>query len=138
MCFDPDRPESSSVSCCEEVRLTFSLNSLGLNSQCLSEGFQNRPDLLLDPDPPYALGPDDSLERFSRHIEIVVHQHIVVQVVIADLPGRIGQPAPNHLLIVLTPRTQALLQTRPRGRKDENTNGVGYPLLSLCRTLHVD
>ena len=46
----------------------------------------------------------------AARFEIVVHQHIIVQAVIADFPGRIRQPPPNHFFVVLAARAKALFQ----------------------------
>ena len=88
-------------------------------------------DDLLDGDRVALVGPivAEVLQGFRRKVEIVVDQHVIVQAVILDFPGRIRQPAPNHLVAILTPRPKTLFQDHTRRRKHKNSDSVGNPLL---------
>src|SRR5690242_3262426 len=58
------------------------------------ETIQNRPYPVFHAYTPRALGPHDRLQRLRREIQIIVHQHVIVQTVIPNLPGCVGEPPP--------------------------------------------
>src|SRR5208283_49486 len=87
---------------------------------------------------PSAFRIDNRLQPFARQIHIVVDENVIVAAKILDFPGRSRQPSQNHLLGVFRAGPQTLGQFFPGRGQDKDTDGFGYLLLQLSRTLNVD
>ncbi len=93
---------------CALFRWSFVSHGVDASSNLNLKCFQNGPDLIFDPGPPYPLGAHDCAQNGIGLVQVAIDQNIIVRVVIPDLLGRFPQPSFDLLLLGLSPRARSL------------------------------